>query len=239
MDNHQIPYSLAWNGTSAHEKRELLKYAYEEKQRRLEAGKTKDAYLGLASTCVDILGTAKAAIAEINKADGTASELREVMSSEGIGSLKKEWESLHDETIRIAKETIEIAGREDKSDWTPSDFEVMGTIILRTGHLNPNEIGEAVSLFGRGIAIAEQLGNVEAKALLQAQLIRTAIASENSTAVDQNIQDLYATMREHPTMEAKHMTRLYRALAEGSKFLAIYFARSAGSENQELKAKNI
>jgi hypothetical protein len=239
MDNPNTPYSLAWNGTSVHEKRELLKFAYEEKTRRLEAGKTKDAYLGLASTCVDILGTAKAAIAEINKVDGTNVQSIPLPTPESMDGLKKEWKSLHDETAEIARDAIKIAGKEDKTDWAPSDYEVIGTIILRTGEYSPDEITEAVGFYEQGIAKAEEVHNIEAKALLQAQLVRAAIETENSATVDQNLRNLYSTMRDMPGMEAKHLTRLYRAFAEGAKYLAVHYAQSAGSENQELKAKNI
>ena len=41
------------------------------------------------------------------------------------------------------------------------------------------------------------------------------------------------------TLDPRVMTRAYRSLAEGAKVLAIHYAKEAGSENQELKARNI
>lgn len=227
--------SLALNGTTIQQKRDLLGYAIEEKTRLVEAGKAQGAYFGLAATCIEILGTAKAAISEIEKVNGANTEADQNLAA----SLKQEWVALYNQCAEIAKESVGVMNRLDKATWSPTDFETIGTIILRTGDHTPEEINQSIAFFEEGIARAEQISNIGGKASLYAQLVRAAMATENAATVDQSLKNLYTVILNSPTLEAKHLTRLYRVLAEGSKYLSIYYAQIAGSENQELKARNI
>ncbi len=226
---------LALNGTTIQQKKDLLGYAIEEKTRLVEAGKAQNAYFGLAGTCIEILGTSKAAIAEIEKINGANTEADQTLAA----NLKQEWVVLYNQCAEIAKESVDVVNKLDKATWSPTDFETIGTIILRTGDHTPEEINQSIAFFEEGIARAEQIKDAAGRASLYAQLVRAAMATENAATVDQSIQNLYSVILHSPTLEAKNLTRLYRALAEGAKHLSIHYAQSAGSENQELKARNI
>jgi hypothetical protein len=227
--------SLAWNATAVASKKQLLAFSHEEKDRLLAAGKKKDAYFALASTCVDIIHTAVAAIKELNQ------RIEQTQHGDP-GPLKNEWEKLLKEASGVGREAVSIANKEDKAAWTPGDFEVIGTITLCTGNDSPEEIMRAISCYEEGIKIAEKQKKKVPRALLFAQLVRAAIATGNKSVIEQSLQNLHACIMDSEVVseiDTKHMTRLWRALAEGAKSLAIHYAKISGSENQELKARQI
>ncbi|MFH1626771.1 MAG: hypothetical protein ABH971_01540 [bacterium] len=135
------PYELAWKGTTIKQKKELLKYSLSERDRLVNKGKIKDGQLGLASTCIDIIGTAKAVMNEID-------EFKKV-----------EWQKLLDEVKVISKKAVELAERENKNDWSSSDYEVAGTIILNTS----KNIKKAIDLFKQGVIKAENEKNISSR----------------------------------------------------------------------------
>jgi hypothetical protein len=220
------PYDLAWKGTTTREKRELLEYSKNERDRLIAEGNAKDGYLGLASTCVDIIGTAKAGIKEAD------SKLNSTESGE--------WKALLDEATTVSRESVSLAEKLGTENWSSSDFEVAGAIIVKTQSDDVVAIEKAKKLFAEGQTQAKKEGDRVSEALITGQLIRAGIASKNIDEVKREIDDLYrliSTLAD--SSDDKNISRLYKALAEGSKYLAIYYAEKGGSENQIMKAKNL
>ena len=219
------PNDLAWKGTTIAEKQELLEYSRQERDRLVSEGKAKDGYLGLASTCVDIIRTAEAAIKDADeKIDAGA---------------HREWQKLLAEVMIISKEAVDLLLKEDRKDWTPSDYEVAGAILLQASEGDLDKIAEGRNLLEDGIAAANKLGNMSARVLLCGQIVRASMATKNAKQLKTDLFDLHKVIVDAGDLDPLVSTRVYRALAEGAKFLAISCAEEAGSENQMLKAKNI
>lgn len=213
------PYDLAWKGTTVEEKRALLEHAKIERDRRIKENDAKNGHLGLASTCVDIIGTAKSVI------------------NESESSLKDRWNELLEECLVISKDAV-IRAEKEKDIWTPNDHEIAGIIYIYTAKEDPKALDHAVDLFKEGIQKARTQNNTEAEALLLAKLVKADMAKEDYSALPSSLMILHKAVEEKK-FDLKTMTRLYQTLAEGAKFLAIQLAKDAGSENQVLKAKSI
>ncbi|MDB5259713.1 MAG: hypothetical protein JWO73_921 [Candidatus Taylorbacteria bacterium] len=211
------PYDLAWKGTTVKHKRELLAHSLLERHRLINEGKIKGGQLQLASTCVDIIGTATAALEE----------------TEGI--INEEWQKLLDEALEISKEAVALAEETDRSEWSSSDFEVAGVIILST----TKDAEHALNLLKQGLSKAESEGNAGSKTLLLGQIVKALMAIGKADDIERALHDLHQSIEASSPLDPKVSGRAYRALAIGAKFLAIHYAKEAGSENQELKARNI
>jgi len=206
------PSDLAWKGTTVEHKRELLTNSLKERDRLLSEGKIKDGQLQLGSTCVDIIGTATAALKE--------------------DPSNTEWKKLLDEVETISKEAVDAALM-DKNDWSSSDYEVAGII------LTSSDVDSALDLFRKGITKAEAEENVASKTLILGQIMKAFMKNENIDDVETALRDLDDSIVLNSPFDPKVATRVHNASAKGHKFLAIHYAKEAGSENQELKARNI
>lgn len=214
------PYDLAWKGKTVKDKQELLVWSIKERDRLILDGKIKDAQLGLASTCVDIINTAE-------------SQLKDKANLE-----ENEWTGLLNKASDLAKEAVELVLKEKKSDWKPSDYEVAGVIILKTSTNNDgNKL--AKELFDEGLKSAVETKDEVEELLIIGQIIRLNISEKNKEAIISASRNLQEKLIQSKSLDPKYSTRLYRALAEGYKFLAIQFAIDAQSENQEIKARGI
>jgi hypothetical protein len=218
------PYELAWKGVTIEDKKRLLDHSLLKRNRLAAEGKIKDAQLGLASTCVDIIGTSRSAIREAER------EKNMVM--------KAEWQELQDEAVSISKEAVDKALKGDKSDWSPSDFEVAGAILSKTADGDIDILNKASEILQAGFGKAEETADLNEQVLILGQLIRNSIEKVDIKEVEKRISELNKIV-ESNSFDNKVMTRLRRALAEGNKYLAIEYAKKAESENQELKARNI
>jgi hypothetical protein len=219
------PFDLAWKGTTIAQKRELLEHSRKERDRLISEDKAKDGQLGLASTCVDIISTAKAAIKEADaRIDADA---------------RREWEALLEEALTISKEAVAAVVDANRAAWTPSDFEVAGAIIVQTAKGDIEEIQKGIAILRAGVEKAKTLENFAAVVLLYGQVVRAGMVWKEEHVVEISLLDLHAAIEQRGDLDEKVKTRAYRALAEGSKFLAIFYADKAGSENQKLKAEQI
>ena len=162
------PNDLAWKGTTVEQKQQLLDYSLRERERLVKEGKVKDGQLGLASTCVDIIGTAKAALKD--------AECRE--------AAKPGWRDLLKRATSLAEEAVKLAEQAGTDDWTPGEFEVAGATILRTADGDSAEIDHAVKLFDQGLDKARDQKDVSANILLFSQLVKSSIARGNVHSIE-------------------------------------------------------
>ena len=233
MNNDMNPYDLAWKGITIQDKRKLLDHILKEHNRLIEEGKAKDAQLGLASACVDIIATAKAALKE---------------SKGELDRVKDEaWRMLLDEAVKLAIEAVDLAER-DGAILSPVEFEVAGAAILATANDDAAKIDRAIDLFRQGTDQTDHTPDLAAELRIYGQIIKALAAKGDVMKLEDALNGLErslfqarfnAQMKGGPKLEPKDLTRIRRSMAVGNKFLAIYYAKEAGSENQELKARNI
>ncbi|MES2622794.1 MAG: hypothetical protein V4576_00105 [Patescibacteria group bacterium] len=212
---------LAWKGTTTKQKRELLELSLAERDRLVADGKVRDGQLGLASTCVDIIGTANS-----------------VLKNEDA-SEREEWKKLLAEAREISTEAVATVENEDKDDWAPSEFEVVGAIYLKTADGDVEMLDHALELFNAGARKALSQGNKPMGVLLLGQVLRTMIAKGEIDEVKRMMYSFHTAIIEAGKLTPEVETRVYRALAEAVKFVSIQVAENAGLDNQALKGKAI
>ncbi|MFH1626770.1 MAG: hypothetical protein ABH971_01535 [bacterium] len=77
------------------------------------------------------------------------------------------------------------------------------------------------------------------KIFLLGKFVKVFMETEEIDKLEIALYDLHNSIKSSSPFDPKIATRIYSALAKGSKFIAIYYAQKANSENQELKARNI
>lgn len=210
--------NLAWQGTSSKEKRNLLDNVLLTSANLKTNGRIKDFYLGLASTCVDIINTAEA----VKK----------------TSKWTKDWESLLKESKKIISDAIKNLEGQSLKDWIPADFDVMSAAIIINSPKNKEELLKAEEYAQKGIRKSIEVGNKPAELLIRIRNIQINMAQNDILKLRENVKILSGMVDKEIT-EPTALTRVYRSIAEGSKFLAIKIATEAKLDNQVLKAENI
>lgn len=207
--------NLAWQGTTAEEKNDLLNESILLSEKLKNDGAIKDSYLSLASTCIDIINTTQA----VRK----------------TSDWNKEWEKLEKNAIKIVSSTIKKFNPKDCKDWFPSDFEVMAIILIMSG--SKINLSKAQKYIEKGVKKSRGLNDKKSEALLFAKLLKIDIKKNDLDKLRTDIETLVKMAT--GITDPKVSTRIYRSIAESSKFLAIGIAEKAKLDNQVLKAKSI
>jgi hypothetical protein len=215
------PHDLAWKGVTVKEKRKLLKHSIQEKDRLIAEGKAREGWLGLGSTCVDVIGTARA--------KGKHSEF-----FTGLG-----WDGLLVEAVSSAKEVMANVG-EPNDEWLPSDYEVAAVLLMKT-EIEPDAaaLNKAERFLNSGIQAADfsEVPHPDSKVLLLSQKVRLNMMRKEVGMLQHGLERLTEFISDISNLHV--LTRVHRSLAEGHKFLAIHYAEEASAENQVLKARAI
>ena len=114
------------------------------------------------------------------------------------------------------KNTIHNLKPVNFKDWSPADFEVMATILFLDSYKNINKAKKYVN---EGIKKAIRTKNKNGEALLLAQLIKLDVEMCNENLVPKEIEKLLSISLK--IKDPKILTRTYRAMGVGSKFLAM------------------
>ena len=207
--------NLAWQGTTIEEKKDLLNESILLSEKLKNDDAIKDSYLSLASTCIDIINT--------------------TLAVRKTSNWNKEWEKLEKDAVKIVSDTIKNFKPKGYKDWFPSDFEVMSIILIMSD--SKTNLSKAQKYIEEGVKKSIDLKDKKSEALLFAKLLKIDIENKNYKKLKIDIETLAKMIVkiDEPTVS----TRIYRAIAESSKFLAIEIAKKAKLDNQVLKAKNI
>ncbi len=222
-----IAEDLPYKGTTVEEKERLLDQVQTDAQVHLAAGRLKDSHLTRGSGYIDIVHTADSITDKLNP-DQTAERER--------------WRALRQTCVTQMADTVSFVESLSRGDWNPADYEVLGVMILLLESHRPERVQAAKELFMEGLHKAETAGNIVALGLLAGQLVRVAMITRDEQEVKNALRNLYEVLwmdDEEKTIEDKDGTRLWRAFAEGGKFLALLTAERSGLTNQVLKAKAI